>query len=133
LVNKKAKGVLHYAAPFGARALSCFIELYDQFIINGIKSVPVNIYDLLTPIALAHWICGDGFSRNGGVAFATDSFSVMEVIQLINVLIIRYNLDCSLYFHQGKPRIIINRKSLNDSQPKVVPHMHYSFNHRLRL
>lgn len=74
-----------------------FLELYDQFIINGIKSIPSDIYNLLTPIALAHWICGDGYSRNGGVALATDSYSMVEVVRLINVLIVRYNLECSLF------------------------------------
>jgi hypothetical protein len=133
LVNKKTKGIVYPALQFETRALPCFINLYDQFITNGTEPVPVSLYDLLTPIALAHWICGDGYFRNGGVAFATDSYSIIEVVQLINVLIVRYNLDCSLFFHQGKPRIIIKRNSLNDLKNLVLPHMHFSFYYKLNL
>jgi hypothetical protein len=37
------------------RTLPCFTELYSLFYLNGIKIIPHNIYDLLTPVAIAHW------------------------------------------------------------------------------
>lgn len=42
------------------RALPCFTELHSLFYKNKVKVIPDNIYDLLTPVALAHWIMGDG-------------------------------------------------------------------------
>jgi hypothetical protein len=36
--------------------MPCLIELHSLFYPNGVKIVPQNIYELLTPIALAHLI-----------------------------------------------------------------------------
>jgi hypothetical protein len=38
-----------------------------MFHINKTKEIPSNIYDLLTPVALAHLIMGDGSAVNKGV------------------------------------------------------------------
>jgi hypothetical protein len=51
------------------RSLPCFTQLHSLFYVkrnNGvvdIKVIPSDIYDLLTPAALAHWIMGDGAKR----------------------------------------------------------------------
>ena len=49
---------------------------------------------------------GDGLYANGGVVICTDSFSVKDTIKLMNVLIIRYNLSCSIRQHnKGQYRV----------------------------
>ena len=82
--------------------------------------MPYNIYELLTPIALAHMIKGDGSverqpcgvrsaecgvrSAECGVRSAecgvliiyTNSYSIEDVVRLMNVLIIRYRLECKI-------------------------------------
>ena len=60
LVSSVRLGKRHYGLEFFSRALPCFTELYSLFYPNGVKIVPHNIYDLLTPVALAHMIMGDG-------------------------------------------------------------------------
>lgn len=65
--------------------------------------------------------------KKGGILLCTDSFSVQEVCRLINVLILRYNLDCTLQFYNGKPRIYILLKSLPLLRYIVEPYMcHFS-------
>lgn len=84
-----------------------------MFYTNKIKGIPHNIYDLLTPIALAHLIIGDGSTRPHGLLICTDSFSVSEVVKLMNVLIIKYRLDCTLQFPtETQPRIYIKQSSI---------------------
>ena len=61
-----------------------------------IKIIPYNIYDLLIPIALAHWIMGDGAKRNKGLVLCTDSFSISDVVRLSNVLRIKYGLNTTI-------------------------------------
>jgi hypothetical protein len=39
---------------FGTRNYPCLNELYDIFMGKGKKCVPLDIYNELTPIALAH-------------------------------------------------------------------------------
>jgi len=64
--------------------------------------VPQNIYELLTPIALAHLIMGDGSVERHGLIICTDSYSIEDVIRLMNVLIIRYRLECTLRVRKKK-------------------------------
>ena len=53
------------------------------------KVIPGIISDLLTPIALAHWIMGAGTKLNKGLILCTDSYSLSDVIKLSNVLRIK--------------------------------------------
>jgi hypothetical protein len=50
----------HYLVVFGTRNYPFLNELYEIFIDNGKKRVPINIFHELTPVALAHWIMCDG-------------------------------------------------------------------------
>jgi hypothetical protein len=47
--------------------MPCLIELHSLFYPNGVKIVPQNIYELLTPVALAHLIMGDGSVKSHGL------------------------------------------------------------------
>jgi hypothetical protein len=94
----------------------------------------LNIYDLLTPVALAHWIQGDGVARSHGLIICTDSYKVEDVAKLINVLKIRYNIDCILRFHTPtQPRITIRAKSMEILRKLVMPYMHDSMLYKLGL
>ena len=79
---------------------------------NKVKVIPQNIYELLTPVALAHWIKGDGVSRRHGLTICTDSYTLTDIIRLMNVLILRYELECTLQYHTpSQPRINIRQRS----------------------
>ena len=41
---------------------------------------------------------GDGTScKNSGITLCTDSFSIEDIVRLMNVLILRYDLKCSTH------------------------------------
>lgn len=85
---------------FSTRTYIVFSRLYGVFIVKGVKIVPQEIYHLLSPIALAHWIMCDGAAVNqGGLLLCTDGFSVKEVCRLMNVLIIRYGFVQIVHFN----------------------------------
>lgn len=78
------------------------------------------IYYLIDPVALAHWIAGDGARSKKGLVLCTDSYSLKEVIILINVLIIRYNFICNIReVRDNQYRIYISEKSLSSLQKKL--------------
>jgi hypothetical protein len=54
LTKSKRKGKTHYGLEFSTRNLPCLNELYILFYKDKVKVIPDNIYDLLTPISLAH-------------------------------------------------------------------------------
>jgi hypothetical protein len=52
---------------------------------------------VLTPIALAHLIMGDGAVQRHGLILYTNSYSIQDIVLLMNVLIIRYRLECTIH------------------------------------
>jgi LAGLIDADG DNA endonuclease family/Cytochrome c oxidase subunit III len=114
---------------FTTRSLPCFSDLHNLFYSNKTKIIPHNIYDLLTPVALAHTTMGDGTIASNGLRICTDSFSAPEVVILMNVLMIKYRLDCTLFMDRGRPRIYISAKSIklleSIVKPYTIPSMYY--------
>ncbi|RUO95978.1 homing endonuclease [Jimgerdemannia flammicorona] len=96
-------GVPNYALELRTRSLPCFTAIYHLFYVNGVKVIPLDIFNLLSPIALAHMIMGDGGWTGSGLKLCTHSFSVPDCVRLMNVLMIRYRLDCTLQFDHGLP------------------------------
>lgn len=113
------------------RVMPCLTELHSLFYSKeGVKVIPENIYELLTPVALAHIIMGDGQGSRHGLLLCTDSFTIPEVIKIMNVLIIRYQLNCTLRFHTPtQPRIYIREGSMPKLriilEPYIIPSMKY--------
>lgn len=58
--NRIRYGVPSIGLQFATRSMPCLTELHSLFYVNKVKIIPVSIYDLLTPVALSHWIAGMG-------------------------------------------------------------------------
>lgn len=74
---------------------------------------------------------GDGSAASAGLRLGTDSFTIKECVQLINVLIVRYGVSGTIHMLDGKPRIYINAKSKKLLIPIVKPYMHPSMYYKL--
>ena len=74
---------------------------------------------------------GDGSYRYGGLTLCTDNFTEKEVVLLISILIFRYNLDCTLQYNAGKPRIYIKTNSMSKLRELVEPYMIPSMMYKL--
>lgn len=132
LVKGKRAGTDTLALEFFTRALPCISELYSLFTINGKKIIPLNIYNLLTPVALAHLIQGDGSARDYGLTLCTDCYTVLDVVKLMNVLIIRYDLKVTLQKkRENQYRIYIRHISMPLLRSIVSPYMHSSMKYKL--
>ena len=110
----------------------CITELRNDFYVDGKKRIPQNIYELLTPVALAHMIMGDGNVSRHGLIICTDSYTIIDIVRLINVLIIKYKLECTLRYHTPtQPRIYIRQRSMPLLINIVSSHMHHSMLYKL--
>lgn len=99
-----------WSLTFQIRAFPCFTFLYKKFYKNNIKIVPLDIFRDLTPLPLTYWIMGDGTSIGNfqrRLNICTDSYTLTEVILLMNVLMIKYNLDCRLVEHSTSSKGLI--------------------------
>ena len=81
--------------------------IHNMFYKKGVKYVHPKVEKFLTPLALAIWIMDDGGWANPGVRISTYSFTLKEVELLQNILIVKYNLQCTIQ-HQK----VINRYNL---------------------
>lgn len=93
-------------------------------------TVPLKIKELLTLLALVHWIIGDDSRQNKGLHLSVYVFTLEDVKILINVLDIKFDLKCSIHKHSGignKPRIYIWGKSMTKLitivSPYIIPSM----------
>jgi hypothetical protein len=108
-----------------------------------IKKLPDNIYDLLTPIGLAHWYMDDGYliiSENN-FYLCTDNFTKSETEYLVFILRDKFNISCNIkkrrYFDKYNNEIIHYRIRLipkscpdfvNIIKPYIIPCMLYKIN-----
>jgi ubiquinol-cytochrome c reductase cytochrome b subunit len=116
-------------------SFTSLLWLYKAFYTsNGIKMIPSNISELLTPLALAVWIIDDGGLHKTGLGIVTHSFTELEVNLLIKVLSEKYNLICSnKHLNNGKYIIYISAASMNQLKLLVLPHMCPSMLYKLGL
>ena len=116
------------------RSMPCITALLSLFYSEGKKVIPQNIYELLTPAALAHVIMGDGSAQRHGLIICTDSYSVQDVVRLMNVFIIKYRLNCTLRYHtRTQPRIYISERSMSLLKTIVGSHMCPSMKYKIKL
>ena len=126
-------GKRYYGLQFFTIAMPCITELYYLFYPESVKSIPFNIYELLTPIALAHWLMGDGVATKTGLVICTDSYSIKDTVRLMNVLMIRYRLNCTLRVaKKDQYRIYIQQNSMASLVNIVSPYMHSTMLYKVK-
>jgi hypothetical protein len=104
-----------------------------MFYNKKVKIVPLDLYNLLTYEALAHWICCDGTKTGKGLTLQTQSFTVKECVFIISILIHKFNLKCSLHFQRNLPVIYISTKSMKNLQPYIIPYICKSMRYKLNI
>lgn len=131
---------ISYSIEFFTRSLPCFTELLSIFYVNKVKVIPEDVYNLLTPVALAHWIQGDGSVQRHGLILCTNSFSLPDVVRLMNVLMIRYGLECTIHIKRRpgpgqkiEHTIYILQGSMPLLRTIVTPYFHPSMYYKLGL
>jgi hypothetical protein len=109
----------------------------DEVTGKYIKIVPPMIVDMLTPLALAHWIMEDGYFDGYGraqtVLLCTESFTKVECELLVSALA-RLGIISTLKVRnniKGTYRVRISKKSMPLLRQLVTPHMHSDFMYKL--
>ena len=134
LVKNIKRGKIFYSLEFQTRQLSCLNEIYTLFYLGtNVKSIKPELYEYLDYVAIAHWIMCDGSKRNKGITICTDSFSFKEVVLLMNILKIKYDINTTIHLEKNKPRIYINRKELNKILSLIQPFFVKSFLYKLSM
>jgi hypothetical protein len=129
------RGKLFYALQLDTRQLNCLIEIFDLFYKvednKYVKSIKLELYHYFDYLALAHWIMGDGAKKNNGITLCTDNFTIQEVVLLINILMLKFNINPTIHKERNKYRIYINNKDLNKIIPFIKPYFVNSFLYKI--
>lgn len=127
--TKLSNGKLYKAVILETRSYPILHQLYNIFIINGKKGIRPELFYYLSPRSLAYWIMSDGLSNQYGLTLCTDSFTVAEIVILINILKIKFNLDCNIHYYNKYPRIYIKANSMEQLRlivnPYIIPFSRY--------
>lgn len=89
-------GSVRYIIRFHTFTYSSLNCLHDAWYKNGVKHVPANIAEYLTPIALALWIIDDGGRAGVGLKLSTNSFTFSDSSRLVLVLHELYNIKATV-------------------------------------
>ena len=81
-------------------------------------------------------IMADGSVQRHGLIICTNSYSVQDVVRLINVLIIQYRLKCSLRLKKRQNNkieylIYIRQSSMSLLRTIVTPYFHSSMLYKI--
>lgn len=118
---------------FYTYALPCFNYYHSLFYVNGVKRIPFNIGELLTPVSLAYWAMDDGSIKGSGFILCTDSFTLSEVQLLIKILKENFDLNCNCHKNKDDYRIYIKADSMDKFRALVSPYFHESMMYKLAI
>ena len=75
---------------------------------------------------------GDGSKTGNAIILQTQSFTIKECVFIINILIHKFNLNCSIHMQRKQPTIYISAKSMKQIKAQLlryfVPSMVYKLN-----
>jgi hypothetical protein len=135
LLRDKRTDKVYTNIRFETYSLPCFNYYRELFYVNGVKIIPLNIGELLTPVSLAYWAMEDGTKRKNGFIFCTDSYTLNEIELLIKVLKENFDLNCTSQKVTGKDqyRIYIKSESMDKFRFLVTPYFHESMMYKLAI
>lgn len=82
------------------------------------KIIKPELFDYFNYISLAYWIKGDGSKYGKGIMLCTDSFTLKEVILLMNILKIKFDIDSTIHFRYSVS--VKDRKTLLNKKEKIA-------------
>ena len=56
------------------------------------------LYDYMDYRVLAYWRMGNDGKRNQGIILCTDNLSLQEVVLIINILILKFDISSTIYW-----------------------------------
>lgn len=160
LIKRKFRNKTFYSVSFWTRQLKCLTEIFNLFYINVPsstgkgkdtlnykKKLNENLYEYFDEVVLAHWIMGDGTKYGKGIILCTDSFSYFDINILINILIIKFNINpmsLDVIYHKSykpldklkenlslKPRILIRGEEFEKIKYLIKPYILNTFLYKL--
>ena len=119
----------HYSWYFHTRSYKKLGLLYQYFYQNGVKIFPEDIFEIITPRALAVWFMDDGSNTKESLTLNTHCFSKAEQLQIIRSLKEKYDISSTLIKDRTRWKIRIGKSAYQEFieivRPFIIPSMRY--------
>lgn len=127
--HDKIRDKKHYSWYFHSKSLEALGLLQQCFYKSKTKIIPENIFDLLTPRALAIWFMDDGTNAGNSYIINTQCFSKEEQEKIIDFFKEKYSINAKLVKEYLNFKIAFGRheyQKLNAViEPYIIPSMIY--------
>lgn len=135
LIGKKGK--IYFSTKIRTFSFKSLNWLYHAFYVTNEKGflkkeVPLQIEELLTPLALAVWFQDDGGRSGSGTRIATHSFSLEGVRRLQQAILNRYNIKTSIHQSTDKWVLYFGKKETNLLYSVIGAYMHKSMEYKIK-
>ncbi len=114
---------------FHTKSSKEFGILHRYFYKNGVKILPENILDLLTPRMIAVWFMDDGSNTINSFTLNTHGFQKLEQLAIKKFLENRYDVSVNLIEDRAKHKLYIGKSDYEKFrkivEPYIIPSMSY--------
>lgn len=125
----KEREKYHYSWYFHTRSYEKFGLLYQYFYRDGVKILPENIFEIVTPRVLAVWFMDDGSNTKESYTLNTHCFPIRDQMRIIRFLKRRYNIIAKLVKDRSRFKIALGRNEYQKLnviiEPFIIPSMRY--------
>jgi recombination protein RecA len=127
--DQQLRGKRYPCVQFVTRTNPVFTVWRRRFYAGGRKIVPIDVSELLTPLAAAVWFMDDGSADHTGVTLQTHSFSEVEVQRLRAALSERFDIVATVRENKRRLILYIGKRELpifaGIVRPFVLPDLEY--------
>ena len=111
------RGKLFLSISFQTRQLECFNEVFNLFYKfkegKYVKTIKPELFLYMDYIGLAHLIMGsEKFYKNNNLYLKLNSFNILDLVKLINIIKIKYDINCTLITKKNSSLICISNKEI---------------------
>jgi hypothetical protein len=134
MIEDKNTRKTRHNISFATLSLPCFNEFYDLFYAKGIKIVPTNIANYLTPVSLAYWYSMDDAGFTGsGLKLLGNAFTKNELNLLVEALDKNFSIKATIHKSsiEKQQTLYISKKQLPLVRDLVQEYMHGAMMYKL--
>lgn len=113
----------HFSWYFHSKSLENLALLHKYFYDGKTKVFPKDIFNLITPQALAVWFMDDGSNTQQSYTISTHCFSEKEQRDIISFFKEKYDINATMVKDRSKFKIAIGRKEYQKLNAIIEPYM----------
>ena len=105
--------------------------MYNKFYLQGKKVIPLDLENLLSPLALAVWYMDDGCLSRNSIILNTQNFTYVENEKIVIALQNCFKISSRIHKDRDKYRISVGKGSINRFISIIYPNILNSLKYKI--